>query len=182
MVFNRKADPKPFDLPAHDSRMQAAANPFAGRPGGSGAQPAPSGAATPADEARDDATLVESVIGSDLAIEGQSITIRCKGLLRVNGDIQADLHGRKLIVGSDATITGAIQAETVDVHGKVQGTIDATSVMLRSTSEVEGDISSRTLSIEPGAAFDGRVRKLADDRKGSASGLATPSPLPFATA
>ncbi len=146
MVFNRKSDPKPFELPAATPRVSTFG-------------------ATHADAASVPVTsveppLVESVIGSDLSIEGQSITIRCKGLLRVNGDIQADLHGRKLIVGDEATITGAITAEAVDVYGKVQGSIEATSVLLRATADVEGDISSQTLSIEPGASFDGRARKL----------------------
>ncbi len=150
MVFNRKSDPKPFELPAAASRSSTFP------PSQFDTPPATLASAEPA--------LVESVIGSDLSIEGQSITIRCKGLLRVNGDIQADLHGKKLIVGDEATITGAITAEAVDVYGKVQGSIEATSVLLRATADVEGDISSRTLSIEPGAAFDGRARKMSDQR------------------
>lgn len=153
MVFNRRSEPKPFDVPAAAARPSAFA----------ASQPeAPAANATPMAPA--EPQMVESVIGSDLSIEGQSITIRCKGLLRVNGDIQADLHGKKLIVGDEATITGAITAEAVDVYGKVQGSIEATSVLLRATADVEGDISSRTLSIEPGAAFDGRARKLPDQR------------------
>lgn len=161
MVFNRKPEPKPFD--AADRR----ATTFPPSPLDSPVAPL-----APVEPA-----LVESVIGSDLAIEGQSITIRCKGLLRVNGNIQADLQGKKLIVGDAATITGAIAAEAVDVYGKVQGSIEATSVLLRSTADVEGDISSRTLSIEPGAAFDGRARKLADKTTAdpvSRAPLATP--------
>jgi cytoskeletal protein CcmA (bactofilin family) len=147
MVFNRKPEPKPFDLPQDKRTPPSAAETQTAKA---------TEAVNPAD-----AGLVESVIGSDLSIEGQSISIRCKGLLRVNGNIQADLHGRKLIVGDEATITGAISAEAVDVYGKVQGSIEATSVMLRATADVEGDITSRTLSIEPGASFDGRARKLA---------------------
>lgn len=161
MVFNRKSDPKPFELPSAAPRTSA--SPY-------DTPAAPTAFAEP--------SLVESVIGSDLSIEGQSITIRCKGLLRVNGDIQADLHGKKLIVGDEATITGAISAEAVDVYGKVQGSIEATSVLLRATADVEGDISSKTLSIEPGASFDGRARKLSDQRpvESSREPLAMPVP------
>lgn len=154
MVFNRKPDPRPFE-PLQPLKSTTAA--MSAAPG-----PAAHPAAAPATSS--EPALVESVIGSDLSIEGQSITIRCKGLLRVNGDIQADLHGKKLIVGDEATITGAISAEAVDVYGKVQGSIEATSVLLRATADVEGDITSRTLSIEPGASFDGRARKLGDAR------------------
>lgn len=106
----------------------------------------------------------ESVIGNDLSIEGQSITIRCKGSLRINGNIQADLHSHQLIVGQGAQIQGAIAADTIDVYGRVSGSILGTRVVLHRSAQVEGDIHSRSLSIEDGASFDGRSRKVADDQ------------------
>ncbi|MDX2307568.1 MAG: polymer-forming cytoskeletal protein [Hyphomicrobium sp.] len=125
----------------------------------------------------------ESVIGSDLTIEGQAITIRSRGTLRVNGDIQADLHCRQIDVGRTAIITGAIAAETVHVHGRVNGAILGQKVTLHSTAEVEGDIHTLSLSIEHGASFDGRSRRVKDAaeiapqiEKGSGpAGIVTPS-------
>jgi cytoskeletal protein CcmA (bactofilin family) len=102
----------------------------------------------------------QSVIGNDLSIEGQTITIRCKGSLKVLGNIQADLHSRQLEVGKEAIIEGSIAAETVDVFGRVNGAIMGTHVVLHSGAEVEGDIHSHLLSIEQGAAFDGRSRRV----------------------
>lgn len=165
MVFNRKPEPRPFEQPAMDKRPSAFASSI--------------NDTIPTPTAATDQQLVESVIGSDLSIEGQSISIRCKGLLRVNGNIQADLHGRKLIVGDEATITGAISAEAVDVYGKVQGAIEATSVLLRATADVEGDITSHTLSIEPGAAFDGRARRMKEPTgtEKSREPIAMPTPV-----
>jgi len=101
----------------------------------------------------------ESVIGNDLSIEGDTITIRCKGLLRVNGDIQADLHSQELEVGREGRITGAIAADTVNVFGHVNGAILGSRVILHATAEVDGDIHSDNLAIESGASFDGRSRK-----------------------
>jgi cytoskeletal protein CcmA (bactofilin family) len=102
----------------------------------------------------------ESIIGNDLSIEGQTITIRCKGSLRVNGNIQADLHSKKLTVGDDAQINGAIAAETVDVYGRVNGAILGTRVVLHASADVEGDIHSQFLTVEQGATFDGRSRRV----------------------
>ncbi len=101
---------------------------------------------------------VESVIGNDLAIEGQSITIRCKGSLRVNGHIQANLHSRRLVVGEEARIAGSIIAEDIAVFGKVTGSISGNVVRLQPTSVVDGDIHARSLAIESGARFEGRSR------------------------
>ena len=104
----------------------------------------------------------ESVIGNDLTIEGQAITIRCQGSLRVNGNIQADLHSMKLTVGEEAIISGTIAAETVDVFGRVQGAILGSRVVLHESAVVEGDIHSQALAIDQGASFDGRSRKVKD--------------------
>lgn len=103
-----------------------------------------------------------SVIGSDLSIEGQSITIRCQGLLTVNGDISADVHSKQLDVGREGTIVGSVAAENVEVHGKVKGAINGARVVLYPTADVEGDISTQFLTIQEGASFDGRSRKVRD--------------------
>lgn len=107
----------------------------------------------------------ESVIGADLTIEGQSITMRCKGALRVNGTIQAEVHSLQLVIGEQASVTGAVVAETVNVHGRVTGAILGARVTLHPTAVVEGDIHSQALSIEQGASFDGRSRKVNDARE-----------------
>lgn len=103
-----------------------------------------------------------SIIGSDLSIEGQGITIRCKGLLTVNGTIDADVHSLQLEVGRDAAVTGSIAAENVEVRGRVKGEIHGARVVLHDTAEVDGDIHSQFLTIQQGASFDGRSRKVHD--------------------
>jgi cytoskeletal protein CcmA (bactofilin family) len=109
--------------------------------------------------------VMPSVIGNDLSIEGQSITIRCKGALQVNGNIQADLHSRRLVVGPDAVIMGSIAATEVEVFGCVHGAIYGTHVRLQTSAKVDGDIHSEHLQIESGASFDGRSRKVLDGRE-----------------
>jgi cytoskeletal protein CcmA (bactofilin family) len=152
MVFSRKPDPN-FAAIA-PPKLRAAAAPR-------GIQPT----APPADWASNAASRTESVIGSDLSIEGQTITIRCQGSLRVNGHIQADLYSMQLTVGEEALLGGSIAAETVEVYGRVQGAIRASHVVLHATAQVEGEIHSRVLSIEEGAFFEGRSRKLSDARE-----------------
>jgi cytoskeletal protein CcmA (bactofilin family) len=106
-----------------------------------------------------------SVIGSDLSIEGPSIIMRCKGSLRVDGNIEANLHCVELLIGERAVIVGSIAANKVAVSGRVNGAIWGDSVVLHSTAHVEGDISSCSLAIEQGATFDGRARKVTNPRE-----------------
>jgi cytoskeletal protein CcmA (bactofilin family) len=106
--------------------------------------------------------LGESVIGKDLSIEGQGITVRCKGSLRVNGAIAADLHCVELVVGQEAVINGSIAAEKVRVFGQINGAILGANVVLHPSAHVEGDIHSQQLTIEQGATFEGRSRKVSN--------------------
>jgi cytoskeletal protein CcmA (bactofilin family) len=147
MVFSRKPEPVPAEAPAPQLRRMERGN---------GVEKQHLHAVASA------GTDLQSVIGNDLSIEGDSITIRCKGSLKVLGNIQADLHSRQLEVGKEAVITGAVAAETIDVFGRVNGAIMGANVILHAGSEVEGDIHSHLLSIEQGAAFDGRSRRVRD--------------------
>lgn len=105
---------------------------------------------------------VPSVIGEDLTIEGQSITIRCKGALEINGKIQAELHSQKLVVGKSGQVEGTMAADIIDVWGKVSGTIMGARVMLHPSAQVDGDIHAKNLSVADGASFEGRSRKVTD--------------------
>ncbi len=102
------------------------------------------------------------MIGEDLTIEGQSITIRCRGALEINGRIQAELHSQKLVVGKSGQVEGTIAADSIDVWGRVSGTIMGARVILHPSAEVEGDIHAKSLSVSDGASFDGRSRKVTD--------------------
>ena len=104
--------------------------------------------------------VAESVIGKDMSIEGQGIIVRCRGSLRVNGAIAADLHCSELVVGEEAVISGSIAADTVRVFGQVHGAILGANVVLHPSAQVDGDIHSQSLTIEQGASFDGRSRKV----------------------
>lgn len=105
---------------------------------------------------------IPSVIGEDLTIEGQSITIRCKGALEINGKIQAELHSQKLVVGKSGQVEGTMAADIIDVWGKVSGTIMGARVMLHPSAQVDGDIHAKNLSVADGASFEGRSRKVTD--------------------
>lgn len=103
-----------------------------------------------------------SVIGEDLTIEGQAITIRCKGALEINGKIHAELHSQKLVVGKSGQVEGTIAADSVEIWGTVSGTIMGSRVILHPSAEVEGDIHAKSLSVSDGASFEGRSRKVMD--------------------
>jgi len=76
--------------------------------------------------------------------------------LQVDGIARGDVAVRHLSVGEVAKIDGASKAESVEVRGRVLGSIDAKQVKLLADCNVEGDISHEQLIIEPEAIFEGR--------------------------
>ena len=74
--------------------------------------------------------------------------------------IAADLHCSELVVGEEAVVNGSIAADKVRVFGQVHGAILGAHVVLHPSAQVEGDIHSQSLTIEQGASFDGRSRKV----------------------
>lgn len=105
---------------------------------------------------------VESAIGRDLVIEGQGIRIRSKGTLRVNGVIQGEIHGRQVLVGQDAHIEGSVTGDVVEVNGRVNGAVRGTRVVLHPGAVVDGDVIAKSLLIDDGASFEGRVTRATD--------------------
>ena len=103
-----------------------------------------------------------SVIGNDLTIIGQAITIVSQGHVQIDGAVQGNVHGKQVSIGQRGSITGTVMAETVEVRGQLMGSIRSPSVTLHPTAQVEGDIHHQLLAISEGAIFDGRVRRPAD--------------------
>lgn len=100
-----------------------------------------------------------SVIGRDLTLLGEKITIVSQNKLRVDGDVRGNVHGKQVTITEGGSVEGMVCAEKIEVHGGVHGSIRAETVTLHSTSQVDGDIMHHSLAISEGAQFDGRVRR-----------------------
>ncbi len=103
-----------------------------------------------------------SVIGNDLTILGEKITIISQNKIQVDGHVHGDVHGKQVVISKDGSVTGKVCAEKIDVRGGVTGSIRALTVALHETAKVDGDIVHQTLSISEGAEFDGRVQRTKD--------------------
>jgi len=103
-----------------------------------------------------------SVIGNDLTILGEKITIISQNKLQVDGHVHGDVHGKQVMISKDGSVTGKVCAEKIEVCGGVRGSIRALTVALHESAKVDGDIVHQTLSISEGAEFDGRVQRTKD--------------------
>jgi cytoskeletal protein CcmA (bactofilin family) len=130
---------------------------------------APELSTTVGDAARK-APKAASLISQDLTVEGAVIG---EGELHLDGVIRGDVRVGRLTLGDTGHVEGAIQAETVDVRGRVIGSITAKQVRLYGTAYVDGDITHEQLSVETGAFFQGRSLKF---QRPAPVALAAPEP------
>lgn len=104
---------------------------------------------------------VPSIISADLKIVGD---LSSTGEIQVDGEVTGDIRSKILLVGEGASIRGEIRAETIRVHGHVNGQIKATFVNLAKTAHVVGDILHENLSIQEGAFLEGHITHMSEQQ------------------
>jgi len=106
-----------------------------------------------------------SVLASDLTILGEGVTIVSQNKVRIEGKIRADVHAREVVIDKEASVTGEVWAERVDVMGEVNGSVIAVALKLHDSANVKGGVMHQKLSIAEGAKFDGAVQLIRDPRE-----------------
>jgi cytoskeletal protein CcmA (bactofilin family) len=74
-----------------------------------------------------------------------------------------EIRCRRLIVekGSDLVFKNSIRAEEVEIHARIIGTLFSSgSVVIRTNGAVNGDVTARSVSIEPGGELNGAINIL----------------------
>ncbi|MES2699216.1 MAG: polymer-forming cytoskeletal protein [Pseudomonadota bacterium] len=94
-----------------------------------------------------------SVIGPDVTITGN---IEASADLHVDGRVAGDVTCASLVQGEKSVIEGAIVAERARLSGTVKGTIAARELVVLKSARIDGDVTYETLTIEQGAAVNGR--------------------------
>jgi cytoskeletal protein CcmA (bactofilin family) len=95
-----------------------------------------------------------SVLGPDTAITGN---IAASADLHVDGKVDGDITCTALVQGESSEITGAIQAESARLAGRLKGSITVRELVILKSARIDGDVSYEALTIEQGAQVDGRL-------------------------
>lgn len=76
---------------------------------------------------------------------------------RVDGAIEGDIQCKgKIIIGEKGDIKGTILCQNAEVMGRLDGKIAVQSTLtLRSTANIHGEVKTQTLIVEPNAQFNG---------------------------
>ena len=106
--------------------------------------------------ARDHSDAKESLIASDLTIEGK---IEGAGHVRIAGCFKGDVHvDGNLTIEPGARLMGEVHADTVVVGGELQGNINAAArVELLDSGLLVGDLKAGSLTVAAGSRMRGRA-------------------------
>jgi len=83
--------------------------------------------------------------------------IQAENNFRIDGVVEGTIVCKgKVIIGSKGVIEGTLTCVSAEVMGSFKGKIFVSDTLsLKSTAKVEGEIKTKTLSIEPNAIFIG---------------------------
>ena len=114
-----------------------------------------------------------NLIGNGTEITGDVI---CSGDLRIDGILTGNITAKgKVVIGETGKIKGEISCKNADASGVIEGKLIVSELLsLKSTSKVNGDITTNKLAIEPGSRFIGycdmeETEKINEKRFGASS-------------
>jgi cytoskeletal protein CcmA (bactofilin family) len=96
-----------------------------------------------------------SIIASDVEIVGN---LTAKVDLHIDGKVQGDVICGSLVQGEGSTINGKVVADSARLSGKVDGSIEATDLVIEASARITGDVLYQNLTIAPGGQVEGKFK------------------------
>lgn len=95
------------------------------------------------------------ILGSTSSFEG---SVDIKGDLRVDGGLKGEVRCRRLVVARTGSFEGKARVGEILIEGWFSGEIVAEGlVSIRGTARVRAAVLYKSLSVEEGALFDGKM-------------------------
>ena len=104
-----------------------------------------------------DQKFTGSILANSISLKG---SITCKGELQIDGRINGNITGEKVILGPESNMEGTLNAHEVIISGNFKGKLKGKSIRLDSGASVDAEIQYEVLAIEDGSVINGTVKKL----------------------
>ncbi len=113
-----------------------------------------------------------TTISGGVIIEGK---LSSNGNVRIDGKVNGDINAQGSVnIGENGEVTGEMNADVINIGGKVTGTVNAKEkLVLESKSVLKGDLVTKILVIEAGAYFEGK-----SNMSSGGAGSSSPGKLP----
>ncbi len=82
--------------------------------------------------------------------------VTSNGYFRIDGVIEGNIKTpSKVVIGKTGIVIGTLSCENADIEGKIKGILDIEGTLtLKGTANIEGEVVTGKLAVEPGAIFN----------------------------
>jgi len=123
-------------------------------PTGAAADTAPASAPAPVTKNQNE---MVSKFGAGTLITGNIV---CDGAAEIYGRVIGDIQAAQVTVGDGAQVEGNITGQDVTICGSFNGTVRAQNVKLKGAAKIDGEVYSKSLTVEESVQFEGVSRRL----------------------
>ncbi|MHB8208080.1 bactofilin family protein [Mucilaginibacter sp.] len=100
-----------------------------------------------------DMQSISTLISEGCIFDGN---LKAPDFVRIDGQITGDVMvDEGLILGEKGSIQGNVVTKELVVYGTIIGDLQVTSLEIRSTGKITGEIRTQTLQVENGAVYNG---------------------------
>ena len=92
-----------------------------------------------------DQKFSSSILANSFSLKG---SISCKGELQIDGRINGNLNGEKVILGPESVMDGTLTADEIIISGKFKGKIKGKSIRLEEGAFVDAEILMKFLQLK----------------------------------
>jgi len=98
-----------------------------------------------------------NILGCGTKLKGD---IESNGDFRIDGTLMGTIKTKgKVVIGSTGVVEGEIICQNADIEGSVKAKLEVSELLtLKSESNLDGDVTTGKLAIEPGAKFSGTCK------------------------
>ena len=108
-------------------------------------------------ETRKNSSDMVSTLGPGMLITGNIV---CEGSAHIFGRVIGDIQAVQIVVGDGAQVEGNVTAHEVGITGAFKGTIRGNNVRLMGAAKIDGEVFSKSLTVEENVQFEGISRRL----------------------
>jgi cytoskeletal protein CcmA (bactofilin family) len=102
-----------------------------------------------------DAQSISTLISEGCIFDGN---LKAPAYARIDGQITGDVMvDEGLIIGEKGSIHGNVITKEMVLYGTITGNVQTTSLDIRATGKLAGDIRTQALSVENGAVYNGNL-------------------------
>lgn len=117
---------------------------------------------------------ISTLVSEGCILDGN---LKAPAYVRIDGHVTGDVMvDEGLILGEKGIIAGNVITKELVVYGTIEGHLQVTSLEIKATGKVTGEIRTQSLAVENGAVYNGNLSMTQNSRLAQSNKAAKPEP------